>query len=177
MHFRAQNKGNTGLKGNKGLSLTSLTSLISLSITSPPAPPPEPASPALRMHASSRLFPSPYAVKTPAARDRVHRHKMAVVQNGRNAITHWKVLKRFEKVTFLECTLETGRTHQIRVHMKSIGHPVVGDITYGKKNDVTKQMMLHSYRLIFTHPRTKKEIKLETKMPERFTNFLQNQVK
>ena len=72
-------------------------------------------------------------INKPIGRDQIHRHKMAVVSGERNAITHWKVLKRFEKFTFLECTLETGRTHQIRVHMKSIGHPIVGDTTYGKK--------------------------------------------
>ena len=113
-------------------------------------------------------------VNKPIGRDKIHRHKMAVVSGGRNAITHWKVLKRFEKFTFLECTLETGRTHQIRVHMKSIGHPIVGDTTYGKKNDPVDKMMLHAYKLIFIHPRTKKEIKLEIGLPERFENFLQN---
>ena len=114
-------------------------------------------------------------INKPIGRDKVHRHKMAVISGGRNAITHWKVLKRFEKFTLLECTLETGRTHQIRVHMKSIGHPIVGDSTYGRK-DSALPMMLHAYKLIFTHPRTKKEIKLEINVPERFTNFLQNQV-
>ncbi len=116
-------------------------------------------------------------VNKPIGRDKVHRHKMTVVSSGRNAITHWKVLKRFEKFTFLECTLETGRTHQIRVHMKSIGHPIAGDITYGKKNDPVNKMMLHAYKLIFTHPRTKKEIKLELDIPERITQFLESQVK
>jgi len=116
-------------------------------------------------------------INKPIGRDKIHRHKMAVVSGGRHAITHWKVLKRFEKLTFLECTLETGRTHQIRVHMKSIGYPIVGDKKYGKKNDPVNEMMLHAYKLIFTHPRTKKEIRLESEIPERFTNFLQNQVK
>ena len=94
-------------------------------------------------------------VNRPIGRDKVHRHKMAVVQNGRNAITHWKVLKNLKKYTLLECNLETGRTHQIRVHMSSIGHPIVGDKTYGKKNDPCELMMLHAYRLVFVHPRTK----------------------
>lgn len=111
-------------------------------------------------------------VNKPIGRDKIHRHKMAVVSGGRNAITQWKVLNRFEKFTFLECTLETGRTHQIRVHMKSIGHPILGDKTYGKKNDSVNQMLLHAYKLVFTHPRTKKEIKLETKFPRRFEEFL-----
>ena len=111
-------------------------------------------------------------VNKPIGRDKIHRHKMAIVKNGRAAVTHFKVLKRFEKFTLLECSLETGRTHQIRVHMTSIGHPVVGDKTYGKKNDTCELMMLHAYKLVFKHPKTQKEIKLEIEMPKRFTDFL-----
>ena len=111
-------------------------------------------------------------VNKPIGRNKIHRHKMTIVLDGRRAITHWKVLKKSEKFTLLECSLETGRTHQIRVHMTSLGHPIVGDKTYGKKNDAAEKMMLHAYKLIFTHPRTKKEIKLETKIPKRFTQFL-----
>ena len=109
-------------------------------------------------------------INKPIGRDKVHRYKMAVVSGGRNAITHYKVLKRetFHGMSLLECTLETGRTHQIRVHMRSIGHPILGDKTYGKKNDPVDKMMLHAYKLVFTHPRTRKEIKLETEIPERF---------
>jgi 23S rRNA pseudouridine1911/1915/1917 synthase len=97
---------------------------------------------------------------------------MAVIKTGRSAITHFKVLKADEKYSLLECNLETGRTHQIRVHMTSIGHPIVGDKTYGKKNDKENKMMLHSYKLIFKHPSLKKQIKLETLMPERFKEIL-----
>lgn len=111
-------------------------------------------------------------INKPIGRDKIHRHKMAVVQNGRNAITHWKVLKRFGQFTLLECNLETGRTHQIRVHMKSLGHSIAGDKTYGKKNDPTDKMMLHAHKLVFTHPISNKEIKLETEMPERFSRFM-----
>ena len=111
-------------------------------------------------------------INKPIGRHKIHRHKMAVVSGGRNAITHWQVLKRMEKYTFLECTLETGRTHQIRVHMASIGHPILGDETYGKRNDLHNKMMLHAYKLVFNHPRSRKEIKLETKMPTRFSLFL-----
>ena len=107
-------------------------------------------------------------INKPIGRHKTQRHKMAVVERGRQAITHFKVLKRLEKYTLLECTLETGRTHQIRVHMASIGHPILGDKTYGKKNDPISEMMLHAYKLVFTHPGNKKEIFLETKMPERF---------
>ena len=112
------------------------------------------------------------AINKPIGRDRIHRYKMAVVKDGREAITHWKVLKSFEKHTFLECTLETGRTHQIRVHMSSIGHPILGDKTYGKKNDDELLMMLHAYKIVFVHPTTKKTIKLETDIPERFKKKL-----
>ena len=107
-------------------------------------------------------------INKPIGRHKTQRHKMAVVERGRQAITRFKVLKRLEKYTLLECTLETGRTHQIRVHMASIGHPILGDKTYGKKNDPISEMMLHAYKLVFTHPGNKKEIFLETKMPERF---------
>ena len=112
-------------------------------------------------------------INKPIGRHKIQRKKMAVVQNGRQAITHFKVLKRFDKYTLLECNLETGRTHQIRVHMASIGHPVVGDRLYSKFDNQRStinnpSMMLHSYKLVFIHPKTKKEIKLEIKMPERF---------
>ena len=112
-------------------------------------------------------------INKPIGRHKIQRKKMAVVQNGRQAITHFKVLKRFDKHTLLECNLETGRTHQIRVHMASIGYPVVGDRLYSKFDNQRStinnpSMMLHSYKLVFIHPKTKKEIKLEIKMPERF---------
>lgn len=111
-------------------------------------------------------------INKPIGRHKIFRQKMAVVPNGRSAVTHWKVLKRFEKFTFLECTLETGRTHQIRVHMSSIGHPIIGDRTYGKKNDPIEQMMLHAYKLVFIHPKSKKEICFKIDIPERFIVLL-----
>lgn len=99
-------------------------------------------------------------INKPIGRDKVHRHRMAVVQKGKAAITHWKILKKLEKYTLLECTLATGRTHQIRVHMSSLGHPIVGDTTYGKKSDSqysdSPSMMLHAYKLVLIHPKTKK---------------------
>ena len=111
-------------------------------------------------------------INKPVGRDKINRYKMDVVKGGRIAITHWKILKKLEKITFLECTLETGRTHQIRVHMKSLGYPVLGDKTYGKRNDPIESMMLHAYKVIFIHPRTKKRICLETKTPKRFLEVL-----
>ena len=110
-------------------------------------------------------------INKPIGRHKTQRYKMAVVQGGRRAVTHWVVLKKIQNYTLLECNLETGRTHQIRVHMASIGHPIVGDNTYGKKND-PYPMMLHAYKLVFTHPENKKEIYLETKMPERFSKVI-----
>jgi len=107
-------------------------------------------------------------INKPIGRHKTQRHKMAVVTGGRVAITHWEVIKRMGSYTLLELTLETGRTHQIRVHMASLGYPVLGDKTYGKKNDECDSMMLHAYKLDFTHPTTNKKIKLETNMPERF---------
>lgn len=124
-------------------------------------------------------------IKKPIGRHKVQRHKMAVVLNGREAITHWKVLKRFDKYTFLELSLETGRTHQIRVHMSSINHPIVGDKTYGKKSEKIPascfmppasevKMMLHAYKLSFMHPESKKIITLETDIPDRMSSFMMN---
>lgn len=111
-------------------------------------------------------------INRPIGRDKTHRHKMAVVNNGKEAVTHWKTIKSNESYSFVECKLETGRTHQIRVHMASIGHSIVGDKTYGKKTDKTSEMMLHASRIIFKHPRTEKEIKLESKIPDRFKTLL-----
>lgn len=119
-------------------------------------------------------------INKPIGRHKIYRQKMAVTEGGRRAVTHWNVIKNVGachgkpshgNFTLIECTLETGRTHQIRVHMASIGHPIIGDKTYGKKND-KEDMMLHAYKLIFKHPRSNKEIKLENKMPERFERFL-----
>lgn len=110
-------------------------------------------------------------ISKPIGRDRVHRHKMSIVQRGKESTTRWKVLKKFKDYTFLEVKPETGRTHQIRVHLASIGHPIVGDKTYGTKNDSSK-LMLHAYKLEFFHPQTKKIVKLEIEMPGRFKKFL-----
>ena len=95
-------------------------------------------------------------IEAPIGRHPVQRTRMAVVARGRRAITHYEVLERFRNSTLVRCRLETGRTHQIRVHFKSIGHPLVGDPTYGKRNTVlafTRQA-LHAERLGFRHPQT-----------------------
>lgn len=111
----------------------------------------------------------------PIARSTKDRKKMAVSKNGKDAITHFKVLKRYEKYTFIEVKIETGRTHQIRVHMAQIGYPIVGDIVYsnGKNPFGVQGQMLHAARLSFKHPSTGKEINLEAPLPEYFLKVLE----
>lgn len=108
-------------------------------------------------------------VDAPIGRDPKHRQRMTVIaQNSKPAVTHFCVQERFEEATLVECRLETGRTHQIRVHMKYIGHPLIGDPVYGpKKNHYTIEgQALHAKVLGFTHPRTGERIRLETEWPE-----------
>ena len=99
---------------------------------------------------------------------------MAVNKNGRNAVTHIKVLKRYNKYTLLEVNIETGRTHQIRVHLSHIGYPVIGDYTYsnGKNEFGIVGQCLHAKQLEFKHPVTEKEMKLEAPLPEYFEEIL-----
>lgn len=113
-------------------------------------------------------------INMPIARSTKDRKKMAVDKKGKVAITHFKVLKRFEKYTYLEVTIETGRTHQIRVHMAEIGHPVVGDYTYSNgKNEFNIQgQMLHAKSLDFKHPITGKQMHCEAPLPDYFTEIL-----
>lgn len=113
-------------------------------------------------------------INMPIARSIKDRKKMAVDRRGKVAVTHFKVLQRFKKYTLLEVTIETGRTHQIRVHMAEIGHPVVGDYTYsnGKNEFNVEGQMLHAKNLDFKHPITKKLIHLEAPLPEYFTDIL-----
>ena len=101
---------------------------------------------------------------------------MAVDSKGKSAITHFKVLKRYQKYTLLELKIDTGRTHQIRVHMSYIGHPVVGDMTYsnGKNEFGVEGQMLHARYLEFAHPVTGQVLKLEAPIPEYFEEILQN---
>ena len=113
-------------------------------------------------------------IDMPIGRSRSDRKKMAVDKNGRNAITHIKVLKRYDKYTLLEINIETGRTHQIRVHLSHIGYPIIGDYTYsnGKNEFGVIGQCLHAKCLEFKHPVTGKEMKLEAPLPEYFEDIL-----
>ena len=114
-------------------------------------------------------------VNAPIGRHPVDRKKMAVVANGRPAVTHWTVLERFPGFTYVECRLETGRTHQIRVHMAHIGHPILGDTVYGNKKPVPglQGQCLHAVGLRFLHPRTGEMVELSCGLPEEFRTQLQ----
>lgn len=109
----------------------------------------------------------------PIARSTKDRKKMAVSKDGKNAVTHFKVLERYEGYTLLEVQIETGRTHQIRVHMSHIGYPIVGDMVYsnGKNPFGVEGQCLHSYKLVFNHPITNEVLQLEADLPEYFEKY------
>lgn len=113
-------------------------------------------------------------IDLPIARSTKDRKKMAVDEKGKNAVTYFKVLKRYDRYTLLELKIATGRTHQIRVHMSYIGHPVVGDEVYsnGKNEFEVKGQMLHAWKLEFIHPITGKKINLEAPVPDYFKEIL-----
>ncbi len=124
-------------------------------------------------------------IDRPMARDRWHRTKMTVAANGREAITLWRVRTRFEKFTLLDVEIKTGRTHQIRVHLASINHPVVGDGTYNEGrdntiNDITirnairsmNRFFLHAANLSFTHPQTNERLEFSQELPTELKGFL-----
>ncbi len=113
-------------------------------------------------------------INMPIGRSKTDRKKMAVVKEGKNAITHIKVLKRYDKYTLLQINIETGRTHQIRVHLSQIGYPIVGDYTYsnGKNEFGIVGQCLHAQKLEFKHPITNKEMKLEAPLPDYFENII-----
>lgn len=114
-------------------------------------------------------------VNAPIGRHPVDRKRMAVVaRGGREAITHWEVVARYAGYTHIRCRLETGRTHQIRVHMEYIGHPLAGDMVYGRKKPEKglAGQCLHARELEFTHPRTGERLHLTTDLPAYFTEFL-----
>ena len=114
-------------------------------------------------------------VDAPIARHPRDRKKMAVVPGGKRAVTHWEVLGRYRGATHVRCRLETGRTHQIRVHMASIGHPLLGDTVYGNHKPVPglAGQCLHAAGLQFVHPRTGETVRLTCPLPTWFTRQLQ----
>lgn len=114
-------------------------------------------------------------VDAPIGRHPTDRKRMCITEkNSKNAVTHYRVLQRFMEYTLVECKLETGRTHQIRVHMASLGHPVMGDKTYGVKKEKynLSGQLLHAKIVGFIHPITKEYLEFETDIPERFMKFL-----
>ena len=114
-------------------------------------------------------------INIPIGRSKTDRKKMAVDQKGKNAITHFKVLKRYQKYTLLEVNIETGRTHQIRVHLSHIGYPIIGDAVYsnGKNEWQIQGQCLHAKCLEFTHPITNKQMNLEAKLPKYFKDLIE----
>ncbi|WP_102271527.1 RluA family pseudouridine synthase [Cytobacillus massiliigabonensis] len=120
------------------------------------------------------VIPHDYGtIEAPIARDQKDRQSMAVTDNGKHAVTHFHVLDRFKDFTFVECQLETGRTHQIRVHMKYIGYPLAGDPKYGPRKtlDIGGQA-LHAGILGFVHPRTGEYIEFEAPLPPDFQHLV-----
>ena len=113
-------------------------------------------------------------VEGPIGRHPTDRKKMAIVPGGRDAVTHWRVLEELKGATLLECRLTTGRTHQIRVHMASIGHPLLGDPLYGPKKmpyPVQGGQLLHAFRIGFVHPRSGEEMLFEAPPEQRFLDW------
>ncbi len=113
-------------------------------------------------------------VSAPIARHRADRKRMAVVPDGREAVTHWQVVDSQKGLTHLTCRLETGRTHQIRVHLAHLGHPLLGDTVYGGKKPVPglAGQCLHAAQLTFTHPSTGERLTVEAPLPDWFTAVL-----
>ena len=114
-------------------------------------------------------------IDKPIGRSDTDRKKMAVnAKNGRNAITHYKVLQRFDKYTYIECQLETGRTHQIRVHMASIGHPILGDDVYSGRSCPFKLegQTLHAKIIGFMHPKNNQYLEIDAPLPDYFVHLL-----
>ncbi len=115
-------------------------------------------------------------VDAPLGRHPADRKKFAIVQGGKEAFTHWEQLEELRGASLLECRLKTGRTHQIRVHMASLGHPILGDPVYGPKKSpypVEGGQLLHAYRIAFTHPTTGERLRFEAEPEPRFTYWLE----
>ena len=113
-------------------------------------------------------------INMPIGRSLSDRKKMAVTEKGKEAITHFKVIKRYKENTLLKINIETGRTHQIRVHLSEIGYPIIGDIVYsnGKNKFNVQGQMLHSWKIDFIHPITGKSMHIEAPIPKYFEEII-----
>ena len=116
-------------------------------------------------------------IEDPIGRHPVHRKRMMVRKEGREAVTDWRVLGRGKGISLLECRIYTGRTHQIRVHLTALGHPVIGDTLYGRASEAflvrpPGRQMLHAWRLAFRHPSSKKELRLTAPIPADLASML-----
>ena len=114
-------------------------------------------------------------VDAPIGRHPTDRKRMAITREGKDAVTHWEVIARYRGYTHVRCRLETGRTHQIRVHMAHLGHPILGDMVYGKKKPELGQdtQCLHARCLRFVHPSTGKTVTVESELPDYFREVLE----
>lgn len=123
-----------------------------------------------------RLKKDSGTIDKPLARSKRDRLKIAITEDGKRAVTHYSVIERFKNSTLVKCVLETGRTHQIRVHMSSIGYPLVGDPLYGFKKQKFKDdgQMLHAKVLGFIHPRTGEYMEFSSELPENYKKLLEN---
>ena len=114
-------------------------------------------------------------IDKPIGRDKNNRLRMAVDKNGKNAKTYYKTLKKYNNYTYIECELFTGRTHQIRVHMKELGNPLLGDLVYGRVDKNFRELdgqILHAYYLKIRHPRTNEEMEFTSDVPQYFRKVL-----
>ena len=122
-----------------------------------------------------RLKEDTGTINKPIGRNKKDRLKMGIVEDGKRAVTHYEVLERYKNTTLIKCVLETGRTHQIRVHMASIGHPLVGDEVYGfkKQRFKLKGQVLHAKTLGFIHPKTKEYMEFTTDLPKYYNDLIE----
>ncbi|MEK7693700.1 MAG: RluA family pseudouridine synthase, partial [Chloroflexota bacterium] len=109
--------------------------------------------------------PAEGVIDAPIARDPRNRQRMAVVERGRASTTAYKLIERFSGMSLVEARPKTGRTHQIRVHLAAIGHPIIGDRVYGKASPLVARQFLHARRIVFAHPRTGERVEFDAALP------------
>lgn len=119
-----------------------------------------------------KVSPPEAIIEAPIGRDPRDRKRMTVIKTGKEAITHYRILRQYKSHTLLEIRPKTGRTHQIRVHLASVGHALEGDMVYGKKNPPLDRQFLHAHMLIFKHPLTKKELEFKSELSSDLHRFL-----